>query len=616
MSSILGIWHRDGVYASKQEMGNMMQALDYVQWDAKDIVCTDHLAFGHLMMYNSAESLKEKNPYSKDGLIIVADIRLDNREELIGLLPAMPGDSPDSYIVLEAYRQWGEDCAIKMEGDYSFVIWDSFRQCLFCCRDHIGIRPFFYYADEKIFVFASDIKALVAVDAVDKRINEQWIAYALANMKSGREATAYTFVKRLAGAHTLTVGKDRMHKKKYWELDMDATITYKDHNQYIDAFSELLMQSIRKRMRSVFPIAGELSGGIDSSAVCSYASRAGAGKQFYAFSHVAPECTVFPFRDERDYAQQVCRYNNIEHIMVDATEKGLLNAMKEALNIFTAPVQTRYHYLSDCLYAEAAKRGVRTMLSGFGGDQVTSIQAHYVWIALAKQGRWYALWQTMKKNKKYPFVEFFIHAIRHFCPEVIKTISGIQSYYRWREQQNFSRIPILANFSQQQQLKKHYFDFVFRKQPSTLNEIIRELFYTHHVALRFDFSALSAKAYAIDYAYPLLDRKLIQYFLSMPSEIKIYKGQGRYVIREAMRDYVPDSVRLRNDKKGATIPNVRSRLLKDIDAVRNLIDRCSSPYVDQKKMQTMLDSFVTGHNTGHIALFIGGLELLLFEKMR
>jgi asparagine synthase (glutamine-hydrolysing) len=151
MSSFYGIWHRDGTPVSKELASKMQEQFDWWQPDESDYIHQNNLLIGQATLWNTPESKHEHLPLQKDSYILAMDARIDNREELTKELdlPSKPLERiGDSEFILAAYRKWGEECADRLLGDFAFVIWDEKKEHLFCARDFIGVRPFYYYIDE------------------------------------------------------------------------------------------------------------------------------------------------------------------------------------------------------------------------------------------------------------------------------------------------------------------------------------------------------------------------------------------------------------------------------------------------------------------------------------
>ncbi|NES85389.1 MAG: asparagine synthetase B, partial [Moorea sp. SIO2B7] len=163
MSGIVGIYYLNQEPIDRENIGQMLDILAHRGPDGADIWCEGSVGLGHRMLWTTPESLLEKLPlvnHSKN-LVITADARIDNREELIVALEL--NDRPaekitDSQLILAAYEKWGEQCPEKLLGDFAFAIWDKHKQILFCARDHVGVKPFYYYHQSgQGFIFASEI---------------------------------------------------------------------------------------------------------------------------------------------------------------------------------------------------------------------------------------------------------------------------------------------------------------------------------------------------------------------------------------------------------------------------------------------------------------------------
>ena len=151
------------------------------------------------------ESLHETLPFEEDGLIITADARIDNRKELSEKLDIEDKESvSDSYFILKAYRKWGEKCPEKLLGDFAFAIWDKNNEKLFCARDHMGIKPFYYYMSNNAFFFATEMKALLTIPEIPYKLNELKLAFYLTKSNSDKNLTFYKNILFLNPAHSNT----------------------------------------------------------------------------------------------------------------------------------------------------------------------------------------------------------------------------------------------------------------------------------------------------------------------------------------------------------------------------------------------------------------------------
>ena len=279
MSGILCLCNRDNSPVDTNILTVMAQSMSRRGHDGPDIWQKNNIGFGHISLKTTPESIKEMLPFSdgSSGLSITADARIDNRTELfvlLGLGGAQAGTITDSLLILYTYKKWGRRCAEYLVGDFVFLIWDSIKQQLICARDHLGIKPLYYYLSGNIFAAASDVQALLTHPYVPHTLNEARIADFLVTQLEGIDkiSTFYHEIYRLPPAHVLTLSGDKMHISEYWRLDPEFETHYKSDNDYTEKFTEIFSRSIRDRLRCNGQVAAMLSGGIDSSSIVAIAS--------------------------------------------------------------------------------------------------------------------------------------------------------------------------------------------------------------------------------------------------------------------------------------------------------------------------------------------------------
>jgi asparagine synthase (glutamine-hydrolysing) len=195
MSAIAGIFYLDRQPVERDHLSKMLDTLAHRGSDGANIWCENNVGLVHRMLWTTPESLLETLPLEKDNLVITADARIDNRDELISALELsdLPKEKiTDSDLILAAYQKWGEDCPTRLLGDFAFAIWDKREQILFCARDPMGVKPFYYYSSGNIFIFASEIKALFTSPYVPCNLNEPMVADYLAKILfNGRKEDSF-----------------------------------------------------------------------------------------------------------------------------------------------------------------------------------------------------------------------------------------------------------------------------------------------------------------------------------------------------------------------------------------------------------------------------------------
>ena len=183
------------------------------------------VGLAHCAMHTTPEAVHERQPLvdSLSGCVVTADARIDNRDDLLRELKVAPADGEvitDIDLILAAYLRWGTAAPEHLIGDFAFAIWDPREQHLFCARDHIGIKPFYYHADSKTFYFGTEIKAIRAVAEQRFEINEERVSEFIAKQSIDGESTFFISIHRLPSAHSLLVRSDGTRNlKRYWSLD-------------------------------------------------------------------------------------------------------------------------------------------------------------------------------------------------------------------------------------------------------------------------------------------------------------------------------------------------------------------------------------------------------------
>src|SRR6056297_149102 len=600
MSSICGIYKRNKAKVEEKEMNLMLQQLNYWEADYTEKTTQGNIGFGHLMLYNTPESKHEQVPYcdNEPGLIIAADVRIDNREELLQKLNlAGATDLPNSQIILEAYKKYQNKCLDHMVGAFAFAIWDEKKKELFCARDHIGFKPFYYHLKNEFFIFGSELKHIVEYPGVDKSINEQFIADALTTLKSESDQTFYKAIKKLPPAHYLLVKPESYEFRRYWDLGPKKEIRYATEQEYIDHFKRLLDEAVKCRLRSAYPVGAELSGGIDSSAVTGFASQFG---EISTFSHTLPDWALdkhFPYEDERRFIDQVNQYCHIKNsYAVTGEEEGILKTLKRGLRINQGVVQSFLGQFSDALYKKAQRTGTRTLLSGFGGDELVSYKGGGVFLEYAYKLKYLKLLKEVTyKRSLLSSTKQLLTSLASADLFLLKKMAGLHSGYKtplWAHD-IYNVLFLDKDFLKRMNIKERFYNR--KKLPNDPTVRMRQYrrFHYSYFPGRLENCFASAQAQQVEYRYPLLDKRLLEFYLALPAEMKRKYGWGRYILRKSMEGLLPPEIQWRNDKVGNTVPGVNIRLNKDYEQIKTIFQRASNEeinhYIDYDRALEMLD---------------------------
>ncbi len=393
MSGIFGLFNQDAAPVRRQELANMASLLERRGPDRTGLWHEGDVGLGHTLLATTPESVFEQLPlrHAESGCVITADVRLDNRPELLaGLgIAERSADIGDAEIILLAYLTWGEACVQRFLGDFAFGIWDPRTSKLFCARDHFGMRPFYYHhTPGRFLAFASEPRAILVLPQTPYRINEGRIADFLVSQLEGIDKTSTFFeeVYRLPPAHTLTVTPDHFAVGRYWTLEPGPELRLPSDQAYAEAFLEVFTEAVRCRLRSAGPVGSMLSGGMDSGSVVAVArellAQEGRGP-LPTFSAVGPDpatCvetrTIHAALTMDGLDPHLIRYDQLDSLMPELEE--LTWSLDEPFD--------NHMTLVRAVYLAAHREGLKVLLDGVGGDVVLAEGSHLA--RLLRRGRW------------------------------------------------------------------------------------------------------------------------------------------------------------------------------------------------------------------------------------
>jgi asparagine synthase (glutamine-hydrolysing) len=558
----------------------------------------------------------------KESFIICSDSRIDNKEELKNAFDIKISDPSNDELILSAYKKWGDKCTDFILGDFAFAIWDKSTKKLFCARDHFGLKPFFYYHKEGTLIFSSEISAILSQTDLSFTIDEQYIADTISIVKSEKDRTQFNEIKKLPPAHYLRFDS-KIELIEYWKLQAQKTLSTSDE-EIIKKFKELVIESIKCRVQDQNNIGTELSGGLDSSTISAFAKQTTPVK---TFSHVLPDNKlgkIHPFKDEREQIGLVKQFCNIkDSFEIKSDKSGVLSAIKNNLEGASYINQQNFSVFSDELYKKTASENISALLSGFGGDEGITSKSGFYLEELAIDSNWKELFLDLK-NQKLGWYKTYKRFIKYFIkvkiPFLYKSISLINKQKPWWYGK-YNQLAIAKDFEEKLNIKSNYFSSFENNNNSSTQEINIERLTHPHVSQRLEYCSLAARKYGIEYRYPFFDKRLIEFYLSMPARLKARDGIQRYAIRQVVDGILPPEIQWRNDKSGATIPTVFMRTLMDKDEIIEIIRRSKSnkkitKYIDLDKYENwfhkLLGRSVDKDEIVNPGAFYNYLKLILY----
>ncbi|MCX7015866.1 MAG: lasso peptide isopeptide bond-forming cyclase [Candidatus Sumerlaeota bacterium] len=573
MSAIAGIYNLDGRPAEIDRLAAMGERAGYRGPDGAGRWQEGPIGLEHRLLWTTPQSRHERLPrLSRSGnLAIASDARIDNRDELARLLglPLPEAEPlPDSEFILMAYEKWGEGCPERLLGDFAFAIWDRRARTLFCARDAFGVRSFYYFhLPRHVFAFASEIKMLHGLPEAPRRLNEEKVADYLQGIFEDKSNTFYQGIFRLPPAHRLVADDKGVRLSQYWAPDPTKELRLRSDQEYGEAYRETLTEAVRCRMRSAYPLGSMLSGGMDSSSITCVARDLAArdgGSPLHTFSGVFDEVRE---SDERPFIEAVLEQGGVEPHFIRCDQTGPLADMDRLLWHEDEPFYAPNLHLNREIWEAARGCQIRVLLDGFIGD--TAVSHGYSYLnELAFSGRWVRLGRELRALGRLYHYSAWKSWRWHVWHQGLKPLAPESARRLWRAlrpgkspsagragmiQPEFARrIGAKARARKllpehwppaRTEREQHYRDLTSGLIPAALEAVDK-----------------AAAPFGLEPRFPFLDRRVVEFCLSLPPEQKLHGGWARMIVRRGLAGCLPEKVRWRSCK-GDMGPSFRRGLL-------------------------------------------------------
>jgi asparagine synthase (glutamine-hydrolysing) len=585
----------------------MSAALAHRGPDGSEIWMQGSCGLGNRAFHATPEALGERQPLVAGELVLTADARIDNREELIAALGDASASMTDADLILRAFRKWGDGCAERLLGDFAIAIWDNARRVLVLIRDHFGVKPlYFFHAPGRMFAFASEIPALLELPGVSDEIDELQVArHLVAPVGKDLSATFYRQVRRVRPAHVLTVTRNGIQEREYWQLDPSRELILSSDDEYAEALREAFTDAVRCRLRSPTPVASMLSGGLDSSSIASVAAdllKEAGREPLRTISAIYPRA---PESDEGDYIQTVIdRYDVVPHFFEADGVSPIADIDRMNRNGGGANPGGNL-YLPWNLYRIAREAGCRVALDGYDGDTTLSHGNTYLH-ELAMSGRWIKLARTVtpyaRKLGESPSRVYWTW-IRRFALSKDTTLGSMARRVRrggTGANGTSAGGPAWKSIPSSDFARRAASWMIPPPAPVRTEREDHYRLLTRQVLIEgVTWMASCGPVAGVEPRYPFFDKRLVELCLSFPPDMKLRQGWSRYGIRRAMEGILPPKIQWRFAKTSVG-PGFRHALrthARDrIAAVVEKPDPRVEQYVDVQKLRALHDRYMNGHD--------------------
>ena len=624
MSGLAGIYHLDGRPADPALLQRMIHRLAHRGPDASDYWIKGSVGIGHVMLQTTSESLDERQPWTDETgtLCLAFDGRIDNREDLALSLDAAGfhlRTNTDAELILRAYQHWGEHCPEHLTGDFALVVWDGRRQQIFCARDILGLKPFYYCLQETTFCWASEIPPLFEHDATSRRPNEAMIAEFLTGTVVTNAETLYEGISRLEPAHSLVVRPNRSETHRYWTIDPHRRIEYANDDDYAQHFFELFSKAVQCRLRSHRLIGLELSGGLDSSSVVSL---------LQAFSRTSPQnrdrfhtfSLIFPGLpcDESTFIDDVTTQGPFPSHRIRPQAPALTSFLDDVLRYHDLPDHPN-GAMSNSLRALAQQQGCRVILTGSGGDDwLTGSFFHYA--DLLRSLKLGTLLRRLHADRplycdrsshdlfSLPLVQFgLLPLIPQSGRTLGKWLLGRSNIPDWISSEFWHRMHM------QERIRQASFAPPFSSYAQ--QDLFRATIHGFGIH-GTEMDERASSFFSLEKRHPFNDRRIIEFALALPEEQR-WRDNPKFILRKALGELLPTSVSERVLKADFSCIYAQALLTESTAAIFQSLSVASMGWVDGGQVWTAYQTMAHCYSRGdeayrfHVAplWMIFGVEL-------
>ncbi len=583
---------------SRGDIQAMLDPIVHRGPDAQGIHLDGNVGLGHLRLSIIDLSTGAQPMCNEDETVwIVFNGEIYNYKELGERLLAkghLFRSHSDTEVIIHAYEEYGEDCVRHLRGMFAFAIWDSKRRRLFIARDRVGIKPLYYCRTGRAFYFASELKAILSDKTISRDVDAGAIRQFLSFYYLPGEQTLFTAIKKLAPGHTLTVENGNVAIRQYWDLHFTDERWSMPFDQAVEELSALLKTTVRDHMIADVPVGVLLSGGMDSSALLSFAVQ-GTPKKVKTFTVGFDGNQVV---DERPYARLAAEKFGSEHYDLSISAENFWDFLPAYVWHMEEPVceppAVALYYVS-----KMARQHVKVLLSGEGGDEAFAGYPNYPNMMRLEQiggalgplarlaGGGVALAGRLSGERRF---QRYGEALgRPLASQYFSRTSGPSGFFNRHACELFTRefLDATGGVSPPAFISNLAQDL---KQEPLLNQM---LYVDTKTWLPDDLLVKADKmtmANSVELRVPLLDHLVLEFAASLPPDFKVRGRQTKRILKAAFAAVLPPEV-IRRKKAGFPVPYeswLRLQLKEQIEAVL-LSDRaCARGYFARKEVSRLL----------------------------
>ena len=535
----------------------------------------------------------------------------------------------DTEVIVHAYEEYGDRFVERLSGQFAIALWDVTRQRLLLARDRVGIRPLFYTKTGGQLLFASEIKAILAVAPEAATLDERGLAQVFTFWGTVGERTLFKGVQSLPAGHLLVIDKGAERLEKYWDWTFPTGLGRKDlsMDEAAEALHALLTDVVRQQLRSDVPVGAYLSGGLDSSGIAALARETVATLQTFSITFEDPEF------DESDHQRSMAEHLGVRHSSMRCTAQEIGNVFPELIRHTESPLLRTAPAPLMLLARHVHSHGFKVVLTGEGADEV------FGGYDLFKEGKirrfWAAQpdssWRPLLLSRLYPYLARSPVANRHFAQLFFgQRLEELGSPFyahmtRWSTTRGILRLlspelqASLAISKPEEELTQllpgQFADWSALSRDQYIE--VKTLLEGYLLSSQGDRPSM---AHSVEGRVPYLDHRVIEFLNALSPRYKLRALREKVLLRRALGRILPESI-LKRVKQPYRAPDSRSFFQdgRPLPYVQELLSESSlrrSGYFHPQAVGRLLEKCRTGRalGAGDNMAFVGVLSTLLLHE--
>lgn len=465
----------------------------------------------------------------------------------------------DVEVIVHLYEEYGADFVNELNGQFGFVVYDIRQNRLLCARDHVGIAPFFYTVVDNLFIFASEMKAILEHPCVKREVDMVAMDQILTFPGVVSPRTLIKNISSLENGHYMVVQDSNLRNVEYWDLVYykNGELEYeKNESYYIEKLDELLTQAVRYRLHADVPVGFYISGGLDSSVIASKISQIDNSSNRHSFSIDFTDRTISEAKYQRMMAQYV---NSIHHETMFGFD-DIAKRLKDAVYYSEAALKETYNTASLALSESVRKKDIKVVLTGEGADELFGGYVGYKFDRIRQSQPKKTDAETLLENKlreKLWGDEDFIYEKNHHS--YTETKRGLYSRTVNEVYQDIDCVNYpLINKSRIENIdtlhKRSYLDFKLRLSDHLLSDHGDRMAYGNSVEAR----------------YPYLDKNIMEFARLVPPNLKLKEFNEKYILKKLAEKIVPSEI-IKRPKFAFVAPGSPELLQSNVEYINDIL---------------------------------------------